>query len=100
MLRFVLFSFLTLPLQNFRIAENAEFNNELHNVLCTIGTLVYFVPKIMKNNEICEKDDDCPLIMRCCQVGIKKYCCTPNNFVKMDLAYQEKKIESDLHATS
>lgn len=94
MLRFILFSFLALPLNKVNIVDDIEFNNNLNNIVCSIGAAGYLIPKFLRKDEICETDDDCPLIMRCCQVGKSKYCCTPNNFVKMDLAFSKQHIES------
>ena len=92
MLRFILLSFLTIPMRDIRIINDVNFNENLHNVLCSLGAMGVLIPKILKKDEICEVDDDCPLIMRCCQVGKKKFCCTPNNFVKMDLAFSHEYI--------
>ena len=93
MLRFVLFSFLAFPIRNLRILDDINFNENLNNVLCSLGTIGYFIPKILKKEEkICDVDDDCPLVLRCCQIGKKKYCCSPNNFVKMDLAYSKEHV--------
>lgn len=93
MLRFVLFSFLALPINRFNIADDIEFNNNLNNIVCSISAIGYILPKFLKKDEICETDDDCPLIMRCCQVANSKYCCTPNNFVKMDMAFSNPSTE-------
>lgn len=60
-----------------------------------LSPILLLIPKMFKHNEICEKDDDCPLVMRCCQIGEKKYCCTPNNFVKMSLAFQDQEIQPE-----
>ena len=94
MLKFVLLSFLALPLNRVNIVDDIEFNNNLNNIVCSIGAVGYLIPKFLKKDEICETDDDCPLIMRCCQVATKKYCCTPNNFVKIDMAFSKQPIES------
>mgnify|MGYP001479715933 CR=1 FL=1 len=95
MLRFVLFSFLTIPIRNLRVINDIDFNENLNNVLCSLGTIGYFIPKILKKEKICDVDDDCPLVLRCCQIGKKKYCCSPNNFVKMDLAYTNEHIQAN-----
>ena len=95
-LKLFIFSFLSLPLKNVRIEQtDVDFNNALNSVVTTVGAIGYFVPKLLRNNEICRTDDDCPLIMRCCEIGIKKYCCTPNNFVKMSLAFQDQEIQPE-----
>ena len=93
MLRIIIFSFLTLPLQRLQYVNqpDIEFNQYLNNVVTTIGAMGFIVPKMFRNNEICNTDEDCPLIMRCCEIGVKKFCCAPNNFVKMDLAHLKRK---------
>tara|TARA_B100000035_G_scaffold315367_1_gene335535 strand:- start:1262 stop:1579 length:318 start_codon:yes stop_codon:yes gene_type:complete len=101
MLKYILFSFLTLPIQNVRQINNVvrmnnvdiEFNQDLNYIVTTIGAIGYFLPKLLRNNEICDVDDDCPLIMRCCEIGKTKYCCTPNNFVKMELSYLTEPVK-------
>ena len=101
MIRLFLLTFLAnIPFQNLHIFDNdIAFNNDLHNILCSVGTLGYLLPKFMKNNEICNTDDDCPLIMRCCEVGLKKYCCTPNNFVQTNLAYMKEPVKTISHVS-
>lgn len=97
-LKIFLLSFLTLPVNlpnNVRIEQaDLDFNNALNTVATTVGAIGYLLPKMLRNNEICKTDDDCPLVMKCCEVGIKKYCCSPNNFVKMSLAYQNQEIQN------
>ncbi len=101
MLRFILFSFLTLPIQNVLRLNNVvrmnnvdvDFNQDLNYIVTSIGAIGYILPKLLRNNEICNTDDDCPLIMRCCEVGIKKFCCTPNNFVKIELSYLTEPVK-------
>ena len=83
-LRVLMLAFAAIPLRELRIAQaDVNFNNALSNILVSIGTIGYLVPKLLRNDEICETDDDCPMIMRCCQIDVKKYCCTPNNFVNI-----------------
>ena len=45
------------------------------------------LPIIYRNGEKCISDEDCPNIMKCCQIGNIKYCCTPNNYVKLEFSY-------------
>lgn len=97
MLRILLITFLTLPLQRLQVIPIQRLqvaNNDFVDYLTTLTPLLLLIPKIMRHDEICKKDDDCPLIMRCCEVGTNKYCCTPNNFVKMNYAFQDKEIKS------
>lgn len=75
-------------------ASDIDFNEQLNTVLVSITTIGYFVPKFLRNNEICKTDDDCPLIMRCCEIGKDKYCCTPNNFVKLQYSYLDQEINN------
>ena len=80
-----------LPFQALRI-QDVEFNHYLNDVLVSVGAIGYFLPKYFKQEKICKIDDDCPDIMRCCEIGQKKYCCSPNNFVKMNLAFPNKEV--------
>ena len=95
--KILFFSFISIPLNRLQI-DNAdiEFNNMLNNMLTSITTIGYFLPKLLKHNEKCTTDDDCPFIMRCCEIGLNKFCCSPNNYIKLDLAYQKQGIETHL----
>jgi hypothetical protein len=88
--KILVFSFISIPLNRLQI-DNADI--EFNNMLTTITTFGYFLPKLLKHNEKCATDDDCPFIMRCCEIGLSKYCCTPNNYIKIDLAYQNQEIK-------
>jgi len=90
MFKILLTIFLTLPLQRLHVVDN-----DLTNYLTKLTSLILLIPTVTRHNDNCKTDNDCPLIMRCCEVGIKKYCCTPNNFVKMGL-YQNKIIKQDI----
>ena len=92
MLRLVLTAFLALPLQRLQVA-----NNDFVVYLANLTPLLLLIPTMSRHNEICKTDDDCPMIMRCCEIGEDKYCCTPNNFVKMNYAYQNKEINSHIN---
>tara|TARA_B100001287_G_scaffold276446_1_gene287290 strand:- start:5648 stop:6001 length:354 start_codon:yes stop_codon:yes gene_type:complete len=95
--KILVFSFISIPLNRLQM-DNAdiEFNNMLNNMLTSITTIGYFLPKLLKHNEKCENDDDCPFIMRCCEIGLNKFCCSPNNYIKLELAYQKQGIETHL----
>ncbi len=88
MLRIILTAFLALPIQRFQVA-----NNDFVDYLTNLTPLLLLIPTMTRHNEICQTDDDCPLIMRCCEIGQDKYCCTPNNFVKMSYAFQNQEIQ-------
>ena len=86
MLRLFLFSLLAVPFQRFKITpSDYDFNNELNNVVVSISALGYLLPKFLKVSKPCKKDEDCPLVMRCCEVGPNNYCCSPNNYIVMHL---------------
>ncbi len=53
----------------------------------TIITSIGILPFLFKNREPCYDDNDCPFFMKCCILGIEKYCCTPNNYVKYEPIY-------------
>jgi len=90
MLKLLLTAFLALPLQKFQV------NNEIVDNISKLASLVLIIPTVTRHNDNCKTDDDCALIMRCCEVGKKRYCCTPNNFVKMSLAYQNEEINQTI----
>ena len=49
--------------------------------------LIGAIPFIFRNRDKCENDEDCPFIMKCCIIGFEKYCCSPNNYIKLEHAY-------------
>ena len=92
--KIIIYSFLLTPLRNVQINNpDIDFNNDLNVIINSIGAIGYFLPKFLRNNEPCKKDDDCPLIMRCCEVGLNNYCCTPNNFVHIKPAFSKQEIQ-------
>lgn len=96
MLKLLLLSFVAFPMQNFRINNaDIDFNNQLNNVLTSVAAIGYLIPKMLKVNEPCKDDEDCPLIMKCCEVGDSNYCCSPNNFIKLKYAYNFQNIQKD-----
>lgn len=92
MLKLLLTAFLALPLQKFQVN-----NNDILEYIYKLPTLVLLIPTVTRHNDNCKTDDDCALTMRCCEVGKKRYCCTPNNFVKMSLAYQNEEIKQTIN---
>lgn len=60
-----------------------EYSAKLIPFIGIIGAL----PFIFRNRDNCEDDEDCPFIMKCCIIGLDKYCCSPNNYVKLEPAY-------------
>lgn len=61
-----------------------------HNYTNLLGLTFLMLPFIYRNGEDCYDDNDCPHFMRCCQIGLLKYCCTPNNYIKLELTYLKK----------
>ena len=49
--------------------------------------LVISIAYIFRNGEFCKTDMDCPGLMKCCVIGNDRYCCTPNNYIKLEYAY-------------
>ena len=78
MLRILLTTFLVLPLQRLQIFQ--QVNNNVVEYLATLSPLLILIPSLTRNNQKCKNDDDCPFIMRCCEVGVNKFCCTPSHF--------------------
>lgn len=60
-----------------------EYSAKIIPFIGLIGT----IPFIFRNRDNCEVDEDCPFIMKCCIIGLEKYCCTPNNYIKLEPAY-------------
>lgn len=86
MFKLLFTAFLTFPLQRLYV------NNDIADYFAQLTPLLLLIPTFSRHNEPCKTDDDCPMVMRCCELGNNKYCCTPNNFVKMNLAYQNQEI--------
>ncbi len=96
MLKVIFLAFLSIPFhQRVFQVNNADvvFNNYLNDVLISCTAAGYFLSNYWKKEKICNNDDDCPDIMRCCEIGIKKFCCSPNNYVKLSLAFQNQQIQ-------
>ena len=72
--------------------QDNYLNNDLVNGL---GIVILSIPAIMKEGGNCKKDDDCPLIMKCCKVGTNNYCCSPNNFVYLEYADNKQFISTN-----
>ena len=79
---------------NLKIISNENLNMN-YNIYDTIALLFVMLPYIYKNGENCNTDDDCPHIMRCCKIGTYNYCCTPNNYIKMEYAYIKNYIKNN-----
>ena len=52
-----------------------------------IGIVILTIPMMFKKEEQCKIDNDCPSIMRCCQIGKTNFCCNPNSYVKIETSY-------------
>ena len=61
----------------------------------TALVLIGIIPFIFRNREPCYDDNDCPFFMKCCILGIEKYCCTPNNYVKYEPIYLYKSVKNN-----
>ena len=71
------------------IDNNLYIDNYLDKLL--VATFLS-LPIIYRNGEKCNSDNDCPHIMRCCQIGNIQFCCTPNNYIKLDFSYAKNYI--------
>ena len=91
--KFLLYSFAIFPFQILRMEPDIEFNENLNNILMSIGTVGYFIPKLFRNNEKCKTDEDCPFIMKCCEVGLTRFCCSPNNYIKLKPSFIKEPIK-------
>ena len=61
-----------------------------------LGFVILTTSTFTKHGGNCNIDDDCPNIMRCCQVATRKYCCSPNNYINLEPAYIKQYIEPDI----
>tara|TARA_Y100000816_G_C25841507_1_gene439760 strand:+ start:89 stop:406 length:318 start_codon:yes stop_codon:yes gene_type:complete len=86
------YAFIQKPIQKKMRLQDNYFDNDLVNGL---GIVILSLPSLMKEGGNCKVDDDCPFIMRCCKVGTKNYCCSPNNFISVDLAYNKQFISKN-----
>ena len=73
--------FRTPPLQV--SPQDIDFNEYLNNILVTLGFIGYALPKAIQKIKTCESDDDCPSELHCCDVETTKFCCTPDNYLKI-----------------
>jgi hypothetical protein len=83
---YLLFVFNAIFTKKINLINNNNLDQNI-NFVKIIGTILLSLPIIFRNGEKCNSDNDCPNIMKCCQIGNHKYCCTPNNYVKLELAY-------------
>lgn len=79
---------------NLKIISNENISENIFNTN-TLALLFIMLPYIYKNGENCNTDDDCPHIMRCCKIGTDNYCCTPNNYIKLEYAYIKNYIKNN-----
>ena len=70
-------------------------NNQDINLIKPLDIILFSLPMILRNEDKCEYDSDCPSVMKCCQIGNHKYCCTPNNNIKLKYAYIKNYIKND-----
>ena len=52
-----------------------------------VGIIILTIPMMFKKGEQCKIDNDCPSIMRCCQIGKTNFCCSPHNYIKIETSY-------------
>ena len=94
--KFLIYSFAVIPMQNLRMNADIDFNENLNNILMSVGTVGYFLPKLFRNNEKCYNDEDCPLIMKCCEIGLTRFCCTPNNYIQLKPAFVKETVKESI----
>lgn len=84
--------------RNNNILHDTQLINEetINHIVKGLGFVILTTPTFMKEGDKCNHDDDCPNIMRCCQVATRKYCCTPNNYINLEPAYIKQYIEPDI----
>ena len=89
------FGYAFVRTQNKKTKLKIQDNNIDTDIINGIGIIIMSLPTLMRQGGNCKNDDDCPFIMRCCKLGINNYCCSPNNFVSVDLAYIEQFISTN-----
>lgn len=73
----------------------AVIDQELYdfaNIIGFAGLTALLFPKIRFNNknQPCQTDNDCPGIKKCCQMYFEKFCCSPDNYIKIEPNYAFK----------
>ena len=63
--------------------QDIDFNEDLNNILVTIGIIGYSLQRVNQRVKSCARDEDCPSELRCCDVDNTKFCCTPDNYLKL-----------------
>lgn len=63
--------------------QDIDFNEDLNNILVTVGLIGYSLQKVIQKVKSCEKDEDCPSELRCCDIDTTAFCCTPDNYLKI-----------------
>ena len=59
-------------------------NEIVEPVITGVGTAILVHNSInKKNDDICNKHEDCPNFQKCCELGNYKFCCEPNNYIQM-----------------
>lgn len=107
-MKLFIFSFVFHIFALFNDHNNIYHINNIHNIdqdiltTFTSSNLAKFtqitllsLPIIYRNGDKCYNDDDCPHIMRCCQICFYKYCCTPNNYIKLEPAFIKNYVMSN-----
>ena len=84
--------------KHYNILYDIQLINEetINQIVKGLGFVILTTPNFMKDGEKCNIDDDCPNIMRCCQIANRKYCCNPNNYINLEPAYIKQYIEPDI----
>ena len=53
----------------------------VETITTSLFVFIGSLPFIFRNNEPCFDDDDCPMIMKYCNMLDNRYCCTPNKYI-------------------
>ena len=58
--------------------------NDFSNVVSLAGvTALLLKPSIWFKNSLCNKDDDCIGIKKCCDLNKQRFCCDPEKYYKI-----------------
>ena len=93
--RFLLANFLLIvrPRVQFIDQEIIDFSN----LVGLAGMTALLLPNLkFRQNKSCNDDNDCFGFKRCCQVYFEKFCCDPDNYIKIEpkFAYNSQQIQN------